>query len=82
MLYSGYRSDWSITSRCYWSSVSYLITLLSVLVECTAPAIGIETGDILNSQMTASTGNASLARLNGRFAWCPLIDGYGEYIQV
>ena len=52
------------------------------MVECTAPAIGIETGGILNSQMTASTGNASLARLNGRFAWCPLIDGYGEYIQV
>lgn len=53
-----------------------------MLLECAAPAIGIETGSILNSQMTATTGNASLARLHGRFAWCPLIDGYGEYIQV
>ncbi|KAM7441313.1 hypothetical protein ABFA07_009604 [Porites harrisoni] len=32
--------------------------------------------------MTATTGNGSLARLHGRFAWCPLIDGYGEYIQI
>ena len=54
----------------------------SVLLECAAPAIGIEMGSILNFQMTASTGNASLAQLHGRFAWCPLIDGYGEYIQV
>ena len=53
-----------------------------LLLECAAPAIGIETGRILNSQMTATTGNASVARLHGRFAWCLLIDGYGEYIQV
>ena len=59
-----------------------MICLLSVFVECTATAVGIEMGEILDSQFVASSGNASLARLNGRFAWCPMIDGYGEYIQV
>ena len=39
-------------------------------------------GKIFDSQFVTSSGNASLARLNGRFAWCPMIDGYGEYIQV
>lgn len=56
--------------------------MLSVFVECTASAVGIEIGKIFDSQFVASSGNASLARLNGRFAWCPMIDGYGEYIQV
>ena len=32
--------------------------------------------------MQASTGNASLARLNGASAWCPVREGLGEYIQV
>lgn len=56
--------------------------MLSVFVECTATAVGIEIGKNFDSQFVASSGNASLARLNGRFAWCPMIDGYGEYIQV
>lgn len=56
--------------------------MLSVFVECTATAVGIEIGKIFDSQFVASSGNASLARLNGRFAWCPMIDGYGEYIQL
>ncbi|CAH3187471.1 unnamed protein product [Porites evermanni] len=62
--------------------ISMRVEIYGCTQECTAPAIGIETGSILNAQMTSSTGNASLARLNGRFAWCPLIDGYGEYIQI
>ena len=56
--------------------------MLSVFVECTATALGIEMGKIFDFQFVTSSGNASLARLNGRFAWCPMIDGYGEYIQV
>ena len=32
--------------------------------------------------MTASSGDASLARLKGRFAWCPSSDALNEYIQV
>ena len=51
-------------------------------VECAAPAVGIETGDILDSQLTASSGETSQARLNGQFAWCPLSEGVNEYIQV
>ena len=46
----------------------------------------METGEILDSQLTASSEYsasyfASLGRLNGRFAWCPLTDVNG-YIQV
>lgn len=51
-------------------------------VECASPSIGIEKGKILGSQMTASSGDASLARLKGRFAWCPSSDALNEYIQV
>ena len=52
-------------------------------VECTTPAVGMETGKILDYQITASSeiSPASLGRLNGRFAWCPLTE-VNEYIQV
>lgn len=56
--------------------------LNTVSAECTSPAVGIDRGNILDSQMQASTGNASLARLNGASAWCPVREGLGEYIQV
>ena len=56
--------------------------LNTVCAECTSPAVGIDRGNILDSQMQASTGNASLARLNGASAWCPVREGLGEYIQV
>ena len=54
----------------------------TVFAECTSPSVGIERGNILDSQMQASTGNASLVRLNGESAWCPVREGLGEYIQV
>lgn len=51
--------------------------------ECSAPAVGMETGEILDSQMTASTGVTSRARLNGHTAWCPVYpNDVTPHIQV
>lgn len=52
---------------------------------CTAPAVGMETGDILDSQLSASSGDPSKARLNGVGAWCrqwPETANENVYIQV
>ena len=52
---------------------------------CTAPAVGMETGDILDSQLSASSGDPSKARLNGVEAWCrqwPETANENVYIQV
>lgn len=50
---------------------------------CPAPAVGMETGDILSSQLSASTGDPSRARLNGPTAWSATWPGdTNGYIQV
>ena len=58
-----------------------------IFIECFAPAIGMETGAILDSQMTASSENdfnkVSFARLNANRVWCPTGDiELTEWIQV
>lgn len=53
--------------------------------ECTAPAVGIETGEILDSQLSASSGDPSNARLNGAKTWCrtwPGSESENVYVQV
>lgn len=55
--------------------------------ECFAPAIGMETGAILDSQMTASSENdfnkVPFARLNANRVWCPTGDiELTEWIQI
>lgn len=44
----------------------------------------METGEIADSQITASSeySPATLARINGRFAWCPMSKRLNEYVQV
>lgn len=50
---------------------------------CTAPAVGMETGDILDSQLSASTGDPTNARLNGPTAWgAAYPDDTNGHIQV
>ena len=53
--------------------------------DCTAPAVGIETGEILDSQLSASSGDPSNARLNGAKTWCktwPGSESENVYVQV
>ncbi|XP_073232297.1 lactadherin-like [Porites lutea] len=56
--------------------------------ECFAPAIGMETGAILDSQMTASSehdfAKVPFARLNANIsAWCPTGDiELTEWVQI
>lgn len=50
---------------------------------CTAPYVGMETDDILDSQLSASTGYPLKARLDGSTAWCSdQPDDVGGHIQV
>ena len=57
-------------------------------IECMSPAVGMKTGEILDSQITASSHydqytRPSLARIKGPSAgaWCPKTAS-NEYIQV
>lgn len=47
-----------------------IIVLSAAFIVCSAPAVGMETGDIRDSQLTASTGDPSGARLKGSHVWC------------
>ncbi|XP_058960954.2 EGF-like repeat and discoidin I-like domain-containing protein 3 [Pocillopora verrucosa] len=65
--------------------VSMRVELYTCLQVCTAPAVGMETGDILDSQLSASSGDPSKARLNRVGAWCrqwPETANENVYIQV
>lgn len=50
--------------------VSMRVELYTCLQVCTAQAVGMETGEILDSQLSASSGVPSKARLNGVTTWC------------
>ena len=62
--------------------------MVLIFIECFAPAIGMETGAILDSQMTASSehdfAKVPFARLNANIsAWCPTGDiELTEWVQV
>nr|XP_058961605.1 lactadherin-like [Pocillopora verrucosa] len=62
-----------------------LYTCIEEKNECTAPAVGIETGEILDSQLSASSGDPSNARLNGAKTWCrtwPGSESENVYVQI
>ncbi|XP_068670765.1 lactadherin-like [Montipora foliosa] len=69
-----------------WNNfMSMRVELYGCFQECTAPALGMENGRIFDSQLTASSEAkpASLARLNGRFSWCPVVQpNHDFYIQI
>ncbi|XP_078365706.1 EGF-like repeat and discoidin I-like domain-containing protein 3 isoform X2 [Oculina patagonica] len=62
--------------------VTMRVELYTCLKVCTAPAVGMETGDILDSQLSASTGDPSSARLNGPTAWGTAPDDTNKHIQI
>ncbi|KAL9976334.1 hypothetical protein ACROYT_G013624, partial [Oculina patagonica] len=60
-----------------WSVyISLRVEVYGCVPGCTAPAVGVETGKISDSQITATAGDPLGARLNKPFVCCVNVGGY------